>query len=129
MIREELRYTHQLLKCSSTTDQTVNEIRKFYHHSLVTANVGLDRMAKLYLLCKLCRLNSTISMKRGFSAYGQTRNITANMAEHICSVIAHDILYIQMKSTRAIPKPYISLFACYGCGTVDKTERTPTQRH
>ena len=126
MINRELRYTHQLLGCSSTREQTVNEIRKFYHHSLVTANIGLDRMAKQYLPCKLCRLNSTISMKRGFSAYGQTRNIAANIAGHICSVIAHDILYIQMKSTRAIPKPYISLFACYGCGTVDIESHTST---
>ena len=126
MIKQELKYTHQLLGCSSSKEQTVNEIRKFYNHYSVTYNIGLDLLSRLYLPCKLCRFNSTISMKRGVSAYGHTRNIAANIAGHTCSVIAHNILYIQMKSTRTIPKPYISLFACYGCGTVDVQSQSST---
>ena len=126
MTINEIFHTHQLLKCSSTAEQAVNEIRKFYHHSKVTSSICLNKIASFLIPCRLCKFGSTISMKRGFSAYGQTRNIASNIAGHTCSVIAHDILYIQMKSTRKVPKPYLSLFTCYGCGSVDIESQTST---
>ncbi|MCS5558918.1 MAG: hypothetical protein NZ738_05925, partial [Oceanospirillaceae bacterium] len=35
-----------------------------------------------------------------------------------CALVAHDILYLAKAPTAQIPKPYISLFVCYGCGFV-----------
>ena len=126
MVRDELIWTHEKQGCSTSREQTINEISKFYHHSLVTASGSLETAAKLVLPCQMGRLNSTIAMKKGFSPYGHTRNIASNIGRHTCLVIAHNILYIQMKSTRTIPKPYISMFVCYGCGWTENKPKNST---
>ena len=94
----------------------LEHIRKYYHHSSATSEVTLENLAAKLLPCLKCMWRQKMSLTRGVLPYAESRSILMTMGGLPCAIWSHDIIHLSNEDIMEIPKKYLSLMACNGCG-------------